>query len=144
MNIWSNSCPLRDIRLRNLSDLDVHLSRSFKVKCNGHIGLPIYVFVLMLINSNIWPNSGPLRDISYKALKSEWRFLRSKINMMLPLDSPYMFPINVLQDIPSFGCCRHINLRNVSSNEFDPSRSPKAKCDGGIGLPMYGLMLYGL
>ncbi len=38
-NIWPNSTPLQDIRLRNLSDLEFDLSRSFNVKCESVIGL---------------------------------------------------------------------------------------------------------
>ncbi len=57
-NIWPNSVDLRDISLRNLSDLNIDLSRSLKVKRDGVIGLSIYVFLLMF-NSNIWPNSAP-------------------------------------------------------------------------------------
>ena len=54
--------PLRDIRLRNLGDLDFDLSRSMKVKYKGAIGLPVYGFLLMF-NSNIGPNSALLQDI---------------------------------------------------------------------------------
>ena len=46
-----------------MSDLD--LSRSFKVKCEGVIGLLIYGFLLMF-NSNIWPNTAHLRDIKLR------------------------------------------------------------------------------
>ncbi len=48
--------------MKNLSDLDIYLSRSLKVKCDGVIGLAIYGFLLM-VNINIWPNAAPLRDI---------------------------------------------------------------------------------
>ncbi len=54
-NIGPSMTLLRDIRLRNLGDLEFNLSRSLKVKCEGAIGLPIYGF-LLLFNSNIWPN----------------------------------------------------------------------------------------
>ncbi len=40
---YSLTAPLRDIRLQYLSDLDFDLSGSLKVKCDGVIGLPIYV-----------------------------------------------------------------------------------------------------
>ncbi len=56
-----------DIRLRNLSDLELDLSRSLKVKCDSVIGLPIYAFLLMF-NSNIWPNSALLQDIRLRNL----------------------------------------------------------------------------
>ena len=46
-NVWPNSAPLRNIRLRNLSDPDFGLSMSLKVKCDV-FGLPIYAFLLML------------------------------------------------------------------------------------------------
>ncbi len=36
-----------DTILRTLRDLDVDLSRSLKVKCDGAIGLPIYDFLLI-------------------------------------------------------------------------------------------------
>ncbi len=39
----------------NLSDLDIDLSKSLKVKCEDATRLPIYAFLLMFI-SNIWPN----------------------------------------------------------------------------------------
>ncbi len=41
-NIGPKAGSLRDIRLRNLDDLDLNLSRSLKVKRSGAIGLPIY------------------------------------------------------------------------------------------------------
>ncbi len=49
-NIWPNSAPLRDTKLRNLSDYDFELSRSLKVKCDGVIGLAIYGFLLIYIS----------------------------------------------------------------------------------------------
>ncbi len=61
-NVWTNSGPLQDIRLQNLSDIEFDLSRSLKVKCDSVIGLPIYAF-LSVFNSNIWPNFAPLQDI---------------------------------------------------------------------------------
>ncbi len=45
-NIWPNSAPLQDIRLQNLSDLELDLSRSSKVKCDDVIGLSICGFLL--------------------------------------------------------------------------------------------------
>ena len=41
-DIWPNSAPLLDIRLRNLGDLDFDLSRSLKIKCDDIIGLVIH------------------------------------------------------------------------------------------------------
>ncbi len=61
-NIGPNYAPLLDRSLRNLSDLDFHLSRSLKIECDGVIGLPIYSFLLMF-NSSISINVDPLRDI---------------------------------------------------------------------------------
>ena len=58
-NIGPESAPLRYIRLPNIGDLDFDLSRSFNVKSDGAIGLPIYGF-LSMFNSNIWPNMVPL------------------------------------------------------------------------------------
>ncbi len=50
-----------------MSDLEIDLSRSLKVKCESVIGLPIYAFLLMF-NSNIWPNSAPLQDTRLRNL----------------------------------------------------------------------------
>ncbi len=61
-NLWPNYAPSQDIRLQNVSDLEFHLSRSLKGKCDSVIELPIYAFLFMF-NSNIWPNSAPLQDI---------------------------------------------------------------------------------
>ena len=87
---------MQDIRLQNLGDLEVDLSRSFKVKCGGAIELPIYGFLLMF-NSNIGPNLAPLPDI---------------------------------------------RLRNLSdlAIDFDLLRSLKVKCEGAIGLFIYGFL----
>ncbi len=41
-NIWTNSAPLQDIRLQNLSDLDFDLSSSLKVKLDGVIWFSIW------------------------------------------------------------------------------------------------------
>ncbi len=46
-NIWSNSAPLRDMRLHNLSNCDFDYSRLRKVKYDVGIGLLIYGFLLM-------------------------------------------------------------------------------------------------
>ena len=59
--------PLQDIRLRDLTNLEFDLSRSFKVTCDDVIGLSIYSFLLMF-NSNLWLCS----FTKYKASKSEW------------------------------------------------------------------------
>ena len=61
-NIRLNSAPLRDISLRNLSDIGIDLSSSLRSKCNGINELPVYAFLLMF-NSNIWHNSVTLREI---------------------------------------------------------------------------------
>ncbi len=45
-NIWPNSAPFQDIRLRNLSDFEFDLSRSLKVKCDDVIRLSIYAILL--------------------------------------------------------------------------------------------------
>ncbi len=39
--------PLGDKRLQNLGDLEFVISRSFKVKFNGAVGLRIYDFILV-------------------------------------------------------------------------------------------------
>ena len=36
-NIWPNSAPLQDTKLRNLSDPDFNLSKSLKAKCDSVI-----------------------------------------------------------------------------------------------------------
>ncbi len=51
-NVLSNSAHLGDMNLRNMGGLDVNLSRSFKVKCDGVIELLTYGFRL-LFNGNI-------------------------------------------------------------------------------------------
>ncbi len=61
------SIPYRSATTQNLSDLDLDLSRSLKVKCEGAIGRPIYGFLLMF-NNNIGPNSAPFRDIRIQNL----------------------------------------------------------------------------
>ncbi len=65
-NIWpANYSPIRDIRLRNLSDLDFDLSMTLNVKCDGAIGLPVYGLLLMF-------HIALLGSVSrYKASKSE-------------------------------------------------------------------------
>ncbi len=50
-NLWPNSAPLRDRRLQNQSDLEFDLSRSRKIKYDGVIGLSIYDFLLMYIET---------------------------------------------------------------------------------------------
>ncbi len=74
----------------NLSDLDFGLSRPFKVKYDGAIGLPIYASLLMF-NSNIWPNS-VARDIRHRNLSDLDFDLSSslKVNLTVLLDSPYV------------------------------------------------------
>ena len=69
--------PLQDIRLRNLSDLEFGLSRSFKAICDDVIELHIYDFLLMF-NDNLWPNSAPSQDIGLRNLSDlEFDLLRS-------------------------------------------------------------------
>ncbi len=60
--IWPNSATLRDIRYQNVSDLDIDLPRSLKVKCNCNNGIHMYALIL-IFNSNICPNPAPLQDI---------------------------------------------------------------------------------
>ena len=52
-NIWTNSAPSRDIRLRNLSGLDFDLSRSLRVKHDSVIGRSIYSFILVYTSKNM-------------------------------------------------------------------------------------------
>ncbi len=53
--------------LQNLSDLEFHLSRSCKVKCDNVTGIYVYPFLLMF-NSNICPTSAPLHDTRLRNL----------------------------------------------------------------------------
>ena len=48
-NIFPNSAPLQDTELRNLSDLDLDLSWTLKVKCDGVIGLTICGFLSIYV-----------------------------------------------------------------------------------------------
>ena len=73
-NIGPNSAPLRDIRLWNLSDLD--LSKSLKVKSDGVIGLAIYAFLFM-VNSNTEPNLAPLRDMVWNVSDPDFDLSKS-------------------------------------------------------------------
>ena len=60
-----------------MSDLDFDLLGSLKVKSDGAIGLPIHVFLLMVI-SNIWSNMALLQDISHQNMSDlEFDLLRS-------------------------------------------------------------------
>ena len=74
-----------------MSDLGFDVSRSFKVKCDSVIGIPIYAFLLMF-NNKIWPNFAPLQDIRVRNLSDlEIDLSRySRSNVMMLLDSPYM------------------------------------------------------
>ena len=60
-NIWLNSAHLRDIKFKNLSDHDIDISMSLKVKCDGSIEPSVYDFLLEFIG-NTWPNSFTLRN----------------------------------------------------------------------------------
>ncbi len=48
-NICSYSAPLQDIRVSNLSDLDIDLSRSLRVRYDGVSGFCIYGFLFIYI-----------------------------------------------------------------------------------------------
>ncbi len=63
-NIWPNTALLQDISLQTMSDLELDLSRSFKVKSNlnGAAGLPIYDFLLV---SNTVSYLSPFRSNSH-------------------------------------------------------------------------------
>ncbi len=116
-NIWPNSTPLRDTRLRNLSDLAFDLSRSLKVQYDSVIGLHIYAFLLMF-NSNIWPNSAPLQDIRLRNL-SDLDFDLSRSNVMVSLDSPYMISIHIYSNRISIPYrLAVINTENVSPMSY--------------------------
>ncbi len=67
-NIGPNYAPLWDIRLWNLGGLDFDLSRSFKVKSNGAVGLLIYDF-LLVSSSNYASNSHRLEVIASRKIK---------------------------------------------------------------------------
>ena len=87
--------PLWDIRLWNLSDLDLNLSRSLKVKWHSVIGLAICAFLLM-VNSNIGYKSAPLRDIRlWNLAELGFDLSRSlKVKADIVMDSPIWFPID--------------------------------------------------
>ena len=60
---------------------------SLKVKCDGAIGLPIWICGFLLFNSNIWPNWAHLLDIGLRHL-SDLDFdisMTSKVNAIVPL-----------------------------------------------------------
>ncbi len=42
---------------------------------------------------------------------------------------------------PNYAPLRDIRLQNVGDVDFYPSRSLKVKCDGAIGLTIYGFLL---
>ena len=137
------------IILDHIQHLNFDLSRSLKVKCDGGFGLPIppvYDF-LLVFNSNIWPNSAAVRDISLWC-PSELdidlsRSLRVKCDSVigLPICGFYLclivtygLTLPLLQD--------HLRkLQSLSDLDFDRSRSLKVKCDGVIGLSIYGFLL---
>ena len=52
-NIWPSLAPLCDIRLQNMSDLDLDLSRSHKFKSNGVVRPPICNLVLVSKSNHI-------------------------------------------------------------------------------------------
>ncbi len=63
-NLWPNSAPLRDIRLRNLSDLTL----TFQSRSRSNVIMLLdspYVISYWSLISNTRPNSAPLRDISF-------------------------------------------------------------------------------
>ncbi len=144
-NIWPNSATLRDISLWYLSDLDIDLSRSLKVKCDSVIGLPIFDFLLMF-NSNIWPETAPLRDIRLRSLSDlEFDFSRS---LKVKCDSVIGLPIyafllmfNTNSNIwLSSAPLQDIRLWNLSDLQFHLSRSLKVECDGVIGFSIYSVL----
>ncbi len=49
--VFQNSAHLRDISLKSLSDLELDLSRSFKVKSNSAVELSMYDFAYLLLFS---------------------------------------------------------------------------------------------
>ncbi len=66
-NIWHNSASLRDILLRNLSDLDIDLSRS-SVRSNVIAQMDFAYMLPIKVNSNTWSNLAPLQHISLQNL----------------------------------------------------------------------------
>ena len=57
--LWANSGPLREISIKNLSDLSLELSKPLKIKSSDKFGLHLYDF-LLIFNINICPHSLPL------------------------------------------------------------------------------------
>ncbi len=54
-SIWPNSAPLPDIGVQDVSNLNVELSMSLKVKSDYAIGLP-RLDSFISVNNKIWPN----------------------------------------------------------------------------------------
>ena len=144
-NIRPNYAPLRDIRLRNLSDPDSDLSSSLKVKCDNVFGLPIYAInaLLLMFNSNIWPNSALLQNKRNR--KFEWSWIGPfKVTQcqMLCHWTVHMLPLMFNSNIwPNSAPLRNIRLRNLSHLEFDLSRSLKVICNSVFGLSIYAFLL---
>ncbi len=65
-NTWANSDPLRDISLRNPSDLDVDLSSS--LRSNVMAPMDSQYMYMLSYNNNIWPNSAALQDMMLQNL----------------------------------------------------------------------------
>ena len=77
--IWPNSAPLQYINFWNLGDLDFHLSRSFKAKYDGVIGLPIYDFLLMYNSKYMFISPRLAVIASQKILKLPYLLLSAHI-----------------------------------------------------------------
>ncbi len=76
-----------------MSDVDIDLSRSLKVKSDSSIlGLTIYGFILMF-NNIISPNSAPLRDISFQNMTGLDINLSASLrsNVVASMDPSYPF-----------------------------------------------------
>ncbi len=155
-NICPNSAALRDISLWNLSDLDIDLSRSLKVKCDSVIGLPIYGFLFMF-NSNIWPNSAPLRYISCQNLSDldfdfqdhwpwHWPFKVTEAKCNYTNELPIYAFLSIFNSNiwPNSDRLQDIKVRNSSDPDFDLLMSLKVKFDGVIGLSIYAFLLLSL
>ena len=58
-SLWPNSAPLRDIRLQNVSDLNLTFQGHSRSNVIVSLGSPYNAFLFM-VNSNMGPNLAPL------------------------------------------------------------------------------------
>ncbi len=86
----------------------------------------IYVYHRSLLSLKIWVTL----TLTYQG--------HTGSNVMVSLDSLLMVNSNLW---PNSAPLRDERLQNLGELDFDLSRSPKVKCDGAFGLPIYGFLL---